>query len=248
MLIRLIRFAASATHFDGHLPLTRLPVRGLVDRRGRLGQRRVAKNDVGGLLGEHDGRAVQVATDDVRHDRRVDNAQVLQPVDASLRVDNRVVALAHAVGARRVVGALRVLAHPGVDLRVRLHRLGRRDGVAAVLVEDLLLEDLARQANRRANVHDVLVRAQIVGLEDRVLTGVGAAKLQVATTRRAHRRAVSLHRVLLARSQLAGERARQKVVLEVRVALSGGTEEHAVKCENTSSHTATLHVSPRTFG
>ena len=72
-------------------------------KRPRAGARRSAAPDqVRGPLGDHDHGRVRVAARDLRHHRRVDHAQPLEPVDAQRRVDHR----PHRARGGRVVDAL----------------------------------------------------------------------------------------------------------------------------------------------
>src|SRR4051794_8559307 len=51
-------------------------------------QRRAAADQVGSLVGDHQGRGVEIGGDHARHDRGIDHAQVLQAVHAQLIIDN----------------------------------------------------------------------------------------------------------------------------------------------------------------
>ena len=76
----------------------------------RLGrERRVAEDQVRGLLGNHDHRRVDVRVRDEREHRRVDDAQPLDAVHPHRRrIDDGHVVRAHARGARRVQRGLGV--------------------------------------------------------------------------------------------------------------------------------------------
>src|SRR6185312_5037272 len=77
-----------------------------VDGDALGGERPAPEDEVGGLLGDHDGRPVEVAADDARHDRGVDNAQPLDAAQAQRAVDDRRLVGAHLAGAARVIGAV----------------------------------------------------------------------------------------------------------------------------------------------
>jgi hypothetical protein len=129
-----------------------------------------AADHVGQLLGHHDGRRVEVAGHHLRHDRGIDDAQAFQPVHAALAVDHRhrVIGMAHLVRARRVVGGLGMLAHERIDLRIGLQRAARRDLAAAVRGQRRLREDLAGDADRRAELAPVLVVRHVVEQDARM--------------------------------------------------------------------------------
>jgi len=55
------------------------------------------------LLAHHDRRRLRVAADQLRHDRRIDDAQSLETVHAELRIDDRHLVVAHLAGADWVV-------------------------------------------------------------------------------------------------------------------------------------------------
>jgi hypothetical protein len=96
-----------------------------IDRRERL----AAADQIGRLLGDHDDRRVDVAADQVRHDRGVDHAQPLDPEDAQLAVDHRrVLALGtHPAGAERVMDADPCRPDMSVDLLIGGFARPRRD-------------------------------------------------------------------------------------------------------------------------
>lgn len=128
-------------------PLTsplRLQAERLVDGHPGVMERRQALDDVGSLFGHHDGGCVQVAADDARHDRGVHHPERVQTIDACLGVHHGHVVRdgAHLAGAGRVVRAVRLLAHKGVNLGVRGDPRARLDLGASEGFEGLLGEDL----------------------------------------------------------------------------------------------------------
>lgn len=88
----------------------------IVSRRGWL-----AGDQVGGLLGDHDDRRVEIARNDRRHDRGVDHAQAQDAADPAFGIDHGVRVAAHAAAARRVVGAFGV----GREIMVVNYGIGR---------------------------------------------------------------------------------------------------------------------------
>ena len=58
----------------------------------------LAADEVGGLLGDHDDRRVDVAADEVGHHRGVDDAQAGDAMDPQLGIDHR-----HAVGCTPIL-------------------------------------------------------------------------------------------------------------------------------------------------
>eukprot|EP00053_Salpingoeca_punica_P013185 m.118851 g.118851 ORF g.118851 m.118851 type:complete len:368 (+) comp16135_c0_seq2:228-1331(+) len=206
--------------------------RAAVDRGEGLWQRRAAADGVGQLLCHHDCWGVEVAADHGRHDGGVDDAEVGDAAaDAGRGVDDGALVLAHAHGAARVVGALGLCADPVVDLLVGLDLGGRGDGVGAEGVKGLLLEDLAGELDGGAQVDQVLWVLEVVWLDARRRARVGRLQLDEAAAERPHRADVGLEGVAAARVELAAERARQEVVLDVRVgqALAAADEAAALQ-------------------
>jgi hypothetical protein len=66
-----------------------------------LRRRATAADQIRGLVGDHQGRRVEIGRDHPRHDRGIDHAQALQPVHAELVVDHGPcgVGRAHPAGA-----------------------------------------------------------------------------------------------------------------------------------------------------
>ena len=52
----------------------------------------VVADQVRSLLGDHDRRAVRVATNDCWHDGRIDDPQALDPMDAEAGIDDQPIA------------------------------------------------------------------------------------------------------------------------------------------------------------
>ncbi len=84
-------------------------------------QRRHAADQVGGALGDHQHRGVDVAADQVGHHGGVDDAQALGAMHPQLGVDDGPVIgrQAHPAGAGRMVDGDRGGADMGVDLGIR---------------------------------------------------------------------------------------------------------------------------------
>ena len=89
-------------------------------------RRRLAADHVGGLVGDHQGRGVEIGRDHPRHDRGVDHAQALQPVHAQLVVDHGPfgVRRSHAAGAAGMERGGAALGCGGEELIVALHASG----------------------------------------------------------------------------------------------------------------------------
>src|SRR5579862_124541 len=81
-----------------------------------------AADHVGGFLGDHNNHGVDVAADQVRHDRGVDDAQGVDAAHAEFRIDDRIGVAAHAAGADRVIDGDAGCADVVVDLRIGLQR------------------------------------------------------------------------------------------------------------------------------
>ena len=64
-----------------------------------------AADQIGSFLGDHDNRRVDVAADQVRHHRSVDDAQCVDTQHPELGVDDRIriVRPSHLAGAERVM-------------------------------------------------------------------------------------------------------------------------------------------------
>ena len=112
-------------------------------------ERRLAEDQVGGLLGDHHRRGVRVRARDRRHHRGVDDAQALDAVDAELRVDDR----ADRARRGRVVDGLRVALDPGEDVRLRV---GGGDAERRPL--DRLQRRLRRRSRARSGRPSIMLR------------------------------------------------------------------------------------------
>ena len=56
-------------------------------------------DEIDGAFGDHDGRCVGMAADDLRHHRGVDDPQPIQAADAQLTIDHCAIVGAHAAGS-----------------------------------------------------------------------------------------------------------------------------------------------------
>ena len=125
-------------------------------------------DEIGAALGDHDGRRVGVAADDLRHHRGVDHAEALEAVNPQLRIDHGHRVLAHLAGAGGVIGGAEIertksaicasvwAARAGIDLGalVLLHRrclddatdfLGAADDALEIVV---MREEIGNEARR----------------------------------------------------------------------------------------------------
>ena len=96
------------------------------DRRMRSAdlEAELAKEDVGGLLADQQGRAVRVRAEVIRADREVDALEVLRAVDVEALVDDTaLLARLHRARAERVPSRLDVVRDPVVDRLVVLGRV-----------------------------------------------------------------------------------------------------------------------------
>ena len=132
----------------------------VVSRQGGL-----TGDQVGGLLGDHDDRRVEVARNDRRHDRGIDHAQAHDAADPAFGIDHRVRVAAHAAAARRVVRAFGVGPDPGVDVGIGPHLGARRHLAAAERIEGCLSEDLADNRDTGAHVLGIPRVGEIVEAE-----------------------------------------------------------------------------------
>ncbi len=132
------RRVGAESDLDGAILLLGLERFALHDRQRGNRRRRVfaelacphlAPDHVGGLLADHDGRRIGVAADQGRHDRGIDHAQALEPVNLQLRIDHghRVVD-AHLAGADRVIDGVDVLAQGFPDIGIALDACGEDIG------------------------------------------------------------------------------------------------------------------------
>ncbi len=220
--------------------LVAMPVPGGVCRR----QRRVARDQVSGLLGDHHHRSVDVAVGDEREDRGVDDAQALDAVHRHRgRVDDRQLLDAHRGRARRVQRGLGVRAHPVEDLLVGLDLLAGRELAVVERREGGLAEDVARHPDRLDPLPLVVVGRQVVEQHRGVGLRVRAPDPHVTAGVGIHRTDVHLIAVALGRGRaVVPDRDRQEVehqvgVVDVLVAarepaaleVVGGTEATAVE-------------------
>ena len=84
---------------------------------------KVTFDDVRRLLRDHDGRGIEVSTDDAGHDAGVNHPEPLQSPDPALCVHHRhvVPGAAHLAGARGVVVSVTHLSDPLINLIVSLY-------------------------------------------------------------------------------------------------------------------------------
>src|SRR5215470_8182204 len=106
------------------------------------GERLVAEYEVGGLLGDHHDRRVDVPVRDVRHHRGIDDLETVDTVHRHAgRVYDRYLARAHRAGAGRVQCRLAVAPDPIEYLVVGRDRRAWRKLAAVVRVEGRLVQD-----------------------------------------------------------------------------------------------------------
>ena len=141
-------------------------------------ERRPAADHVGGLLGDHHHRGVDVAADHIGHHRGVDDAQALRSRAPSAR-DRPPPARptgAHPAGAERMMHGDRGRAHVGVDLAVaRLAAPGTISAATKRCIEGCaamsrVIRTPSRSVRRSASVgeeilHDLRMRGRIGGLQ-----------------------------------------------------------------------------------
>ena len=196
----------------GHRPV---PVElGLHRRQGR-----VAEDDVGGLLGHHHHRRVDVAVGDVGHHRGVDHPQPAGAVHAHReRVDHRHRAGAHGGRAARVQRGLRVPGHPVEDLLVGLHLRAGGELPAVERPQGGLPEDVPGHLERLDPLPTVLVGGQVVEAQGGVCARVRAGDRAGAAGVGVHRTDVHLVAVFgRDRRAVVAHRDRQEVEHQVRV-------------------------------
>ena len=148
-------------------------------------------NHVGSLLTDHDDRSIRVGSYDRRHDRRVDDSQVLDPVNFQFGIHDRhwIGLRPHLARAHRVVDGVRPVAQEAVKVLVR----ERLKLSAAVLVDNgddlVLLEGFGlchpqrplQAFEHRGNVTRIAV---IVWLDDRLIMRIRRPQTNVASTLR----------------------------------------------------------------
>ena len=128
-----------------------------------------------------------------------------------------------------MVGALRVVAYPGVDGRVRGNPRARLDLGAAVGIEGLLADDLAGQADAGAEAGAVVLVRQVVEQDARLVPRIGRLDPHVPAALRLVGADVDLEAVALERGLAVVAHGRgQEVVLDVRPLDAGpGADEGA---------------------
>ncbi len=138
------------------------------DRR----ERRVAEDQVGGLLGHHHHRRVDVAVGDVGEHGGVHDPQPLEAVHLhGQRIGHGSLLGAHLGSAGGVQGGLGVGAHPVEDLLVGLDARPGGQLAAVVRRERGLVEDQPGRADRLHPLLAVGRRGQVVEQHARVLRG-----------------------------------------------------------------------------
>ena len=129
-------------------------------------------NLISDFFRQHDGGGVQIAGNDVRHDGRINHAQTVQTMHASLAVRHRIVALTHRAGAGRVIGGFGVLTHIFVQLRIGANVLGRGNDAPTVGIQCRLIHDLAGDADGGAKLLSILLMRHVVEQNTGVLLGI----------------------------------------------------------------------------
>ena len=97
----------------------------------------LAAQDVGGALGDHDDRGVDVAADRLGEHRGIDHPQAVDAADAEFGIDHGGIVAADPAGAGGMVDRRRRRADEGVDLVVGAHVGGRHLPFAEEALERL---------------------------------------------------------------------------------------------------------------
>ena len=190
-----------------------------VERDGLGGERRLAQDEVGGLLGQHHDRRVDVAVGHVRHRGRIHHPEPVDTVDPHRqRIDDRVAIDAHPGRTRRMERGLGVAPHPVEDLIVGGHGRAGRRLAAVVRIHGVLSEDVPGDADRLHPLAPILVRGQVVEAQGRMDPRVRARELERAARVRVHRPDMDLV-AMAGRSGTAvvADGQRQEVEHQVRV-------------------------------
>ena len=125
-------------------------------KAGPLPVRRLAEQEIGAALADHDGGGVGVARGHRRHDRGVGDAQAGDAVDGEVgRADHGAVVDAHLAGADLVVVGDQVPHAVLEQFLVGAHVRARRDLAGAELAQRLGLADRAGQLERGEQRPDV---------------------------------------------------------------------------------------------
>ena len=83
-------------------------------------------DEVSGLFCGHDDRGIDVAANEIGHDRGIGDAETLYAVQPKLAIDDRVGVAAHAAGTAGMMGRCRRGADIGVELDVAAMVVARR--------------------------------------------------------------------------------------------------------------------------
>src|ERR1022692_4596026 len=107
----------------------------------------LAADQVGGLFRDHDDLGIDVAADQIRHHRGIDDAKRRYAVQPQLGIDDRrfVGFFAHLAGTCGVMDRDRSIANMGIDIRIRVLVAARRDFAPDEVAHGRLRRDLARQ-------------------------------------------------------------------------------------------------------
>src|SRR5712671_4220201 len=137
-----------------------------VNGRGRG----AAADQIGGFLGDHDYDRVDVAADQVRHYRGIDDAQPVDTQDLEFGIDDRsgIVRPRHLAGAEGVMNGDCGRPDMGVDLRVGPAIRAGRDFSGRERRQGRLSTDLAHETHAGAQRGPVLLdREEILADADR---------------------------------------------------------------------------------
>src|SRR5690606_28885306 len=114
------------------------------------------------------------------------------------------------------------IANEAIKLLVTLNMGARRDFTAAVKVECLLPEDLAREADAMAKVCPIVGMGHIIEADDRRFPRIRRSKRDVTARFRSHGPRMSLEAMCLGgRLAIISDCNRDEVVLDIRIVDAG---------------------------
>src|SRR5690625_1635456 len=125
---------------------------------------------------DHDRRRVNIAAGDGGHDRRIDNAEVFNAVNAKLRIDHGHVIDAHLARAGGMINGLGGVQYKLPNLLVRLYVFARRFFHGHVRLERRLVQDVSGDFDAFDHRFQIVVMRIIVRFDTR--GGKGIARLQ----------------------------------------------------------------------
>ena len=130
-------------------------------------QRRAAKNQVAGLLRDHDDCRVCIAADDGRKHGRVCHTQVVETDDSQFRVHHSAGIVAHAAGADGMMDRVGLCADISGKFCVALSCASGRGFLGSVLREGRRREDLSGQAHAANQRRQILRRGEQIRIDQR---------------------------------------------------------------------------------